>query len=64
MRPPRWERCGTAADVHVVPVKDLREHTETRDCWCHPDLVNEWRTVVVVHNALDGRELVERTGLQ
>lgn len=53
-------------DLHVLPVNDLREHEETRDCWCHPDLTREdkYATVVVVHHAEDGRELVEEHGLQ
>ena len=55
------------ADVHVLPVNDLREHDETRTCWCQPDLTEvsgPRRVVVVVHHALDGRELVEQSGLQ
>lgn len=55
------------ADVHVLPIDDLRPHEETRDCWCHPDTQREpyeEAGIVVVHHSLDGRELVERYGLQ
>lgn len=56
------------ADVHVLPINDLREHEETRDCWCKPrvefaDNVSDLETRVIVHNSLDGRELVEAHGL-
>lgn len=52
-------------DVHVLPIDDLREHRESRDCWCLPRLLEEEADaeVVVVHNSLDGRELVEQHGL-
>lgn len=44
------------SDVHVIPLNDYREHEETTECWCNPAHDDG----VVVHNALDGRELVER----
>ncbi len=46
--------------VHVIPIDDLREH-DPSDCWCDP-IVNE--DGVVVHNALDRRELYERGELK
>ena len=53
-------------DIHVLPENDLREHIESRACWCHPnahyDPLME-QPAVVVHNAADGRELVEQYGL-
>lgn len=51
-------------DIHVLPVHDLREHVKSRDCWCAPDLQRESGTVIVVHRSADGRELIERHGLQ
>ncbi len=42
---------------HVYPVNDLRDH-ETENgpaCWCKPEVDGD----VVIHNALDGRELIE-----
>jgi hypothetical protein len=48
-------------DVHVLPVNDLREHEESRDCWCEPrvEADSDWTAALIVHHSLDGRELVE-----
>ena len=52
-------------DVHVMPENDLREHEQTRTCWCQPQLTQEpGADVVVIHHSADGRELVEEHGLQ
>lgn len=50
-------------DIHVLPVNDLKPHSESRSCWCRPALKREGRGVLVVHNSADGRELVERHGV-
>ena len=52
--------------VHVVPVNDLRDHTEVgTECWCAPKVERfEGGGCLVTHNSMDGRELVERHGLQ
>lgn len=56
-------------DIHVTPVNDLRDHDDARDCWCAPRLETEtsfWTgqpTTIVVHNAADGRDLVETGGV-
>ena len=46
---------------HVLPINDLRKHDESKYCWCHPKSQRQpngnW---VIVHNALDGRELKEQ----
>lgn len=53
-------------DLHVLPVGDLREHQETRECWCRPRVEQqpEWRSALVTHHSMDGRELVEQHGVQ
>jgi hypothetical protein len=53
------------ADVHVLPINDLRDHEETRLCWCIPVLIGEddIPDMVVVHHSIDGRELVEEHGI-
>lgn len=53
------------ADVHVLPIDDLRAHEETLACWCAPTLkqVDGSTSYVVVHHAADGRELVEEHGI-
>lgn len=46
---------------HVVPIDDLREHDPNCACWCHPILDDEG---VVIHNAMDRREQIERGELK
>ena len=43
-------------DTHVLPVGDFKEHVESENCWCRPSRDGE----VIVHNSMDGRELIER----
>ena len=62
-------------DLHVLPEHDLREHEETRTCWCQPAIEEitddiPWLGLppkhlgtIVVHNSADGRELVEQHGI-
>jgi hypothetical protein len=28
-------------DIHTLPVNDLREHEQTRACWCSPDIYRD-----------------------
>jgi hypothetical protein len=60
-------------DTHVIPVDDLRVHLERRTCWCAPSIsLVDSQTgepfpddqALVVHQAMDGRELVEQHGVQ
>lgn len=62
------------ADIHVLPIDDLRRHVENRACWCGPTVMIEDvegtaveggkdDPVVVVHHSLDGRELIEEHGV-
>ena len=47
---------------HVVPVDDIREHSDHKcrgECWCHPKIVEEGASYIVVHNSADGREAYE-----
>lgn len=57
---------GKRADIHVLPDEDLQPHRETRDCWCVPDLqvLEQTGTVLVLHHAADGRQLIEDHGIQ
>lgn len=49
--------------THVMPIDDLREHSEEY-CWCNPRIENCWDdSVVVIHNSADGRELLERSSV-
>lgn len=54
-------------DTHVIPIDDLIEHTESWACVCRPLLTRphgEDGGFLVIHNAMDGRELVEKHGVQ
>lgn len=44
---------------HVIPLGDLREHQDTADCWCCPDVHDEEAGQMIVHHAMDGREAYE-----
>jgi hypothetical protein len=44
--------------THIVPINDLKEHTESPDCFCAPKWNREAESFV--HNSLDGREYLER----
>lgn len=44
---------------HVLPINDLRDHVEAEDCWCEPRIEEDDGGTVVIHNSMDGRELVE-----
>lgn len=56
-------------DIHITPINDLREHLDSRDCWCKPrieieeDFLTDEKKVLVIHHSLDGRELVEQHGV-
>ncbi len=45
--------------IHIVPLNDLREHTASSKCWCHPREDDEVADMFI-HNAMDQRELYER----
>lgn len=45
---------------HVTPVDDIQEHTESITCECSPTVKTENGRLIVVHNAFDGRELIEQ----
>lgn len=45
--------------IHVLPVNDLKEHTEDTTCECGPTVIQEDGELIVVHNAFDGREGLE-----
>ena len=43
--------------THVYPLNDFREHDTDngQTCWCKPTIDDD----VIVHNAMDQRELIE-----
>lgn len=53
-----------SGDVHILPIVDLYDHELRRGCWCDPGFSRQpGADCVVVHNAMDGRELIERYGI-
>jgi len=48
-----WE---VTPDAQVIPRDDLRQHSQSLDCWCHPT-VDEG---VTIHHSLDERETYEQ----
>lgn len=49
-KPDRW---------HIIPLHDLREHEDSPECWCKPQVLDEEYPNVFTHNSLDQRELME-----
>lgn len=45
--------------IHVIPLKDLRDHVESTLCPCEPDLLIEAGEMIFIHNSFDGREALE-----
>jgi len=58
--------------IHIVPIDDLRPHDDSGcACWCQPRIQvvdsetgDRLQFPIVIHQAADGRELVEQHGLQ
>jgi len=46
--------------IHVIPINDLKEHTESDQCECQPHVIYVGNGgKVVVHNTYDKREFFE-----
>ncbi|MCK4500888.1 hypothetical protein KAU11_10335 [Candidatus Babeliales bacterium] len=45
--------------IHIMPVNDIRPHTEKMTCNCKPKVESRNKTMLVIHNAYDGREIRE-----
>jgi len=44
---------------NVLPVNDLKEHTESEFCECEPKVEIVNGIAIITHNSYDGREAVE-----
>lgn len=55
------------AVFHVLPINDLKEHVEEESCWCAPAVEGKRgrsrSAKLIIHNALDCRELIEEHGV-
>jgi hypothetical protein len=48
-------------EQHVIPVNDLEPHTDHGyNCPCNPFVDCDGDNVLVVHNAFDGRDIIEK----
>lgn len=45
--------------LHVLPVNDIKEHTEESTCECCPTVIIENGEMICIHNAYDLREIGE-----
>lgn len=45
--------------IHIVPINDVKKHTESRKCECDPDVEEYNGVIIIIHNSFDGREGVE-----
>lgn len=52
---PKGDWMALTEPPEVMPVGDLREHDEGMGCWCKPFIEDE----IIIHNAMDRRELYE-----
>lgn len=46
--------------IHVVPLDDLKPHTESDDCECRPKIEYVEGGKLVIHHSYDGREFFEK----
>ena len=51
--------------IHILPINDLKEHEETADCPCNPNVRYEDEDGILpepicIHNSWDGREIIEQ----
>ncbi len=46
--------------IEITPINDEKEHTSGTTCDCCPRLIMESGEMIVVHNAYDNREIVEK----
>jgi hypothetical protein len=46
--------------INVIPINDIEEHIEDTTCWCVPTIEESNGTIIVIHNAFDGRTLKEK----
>ena len=46
--------------IHILPINDLKEHTEQSTCDCKPKVITENGELICIHNAFDGRQFKEQ----
>lgn len=58
----KWASLDCGDNVyHVIPVADLKDHEDSQNCWCKPEIEKvRGGGVMVSHHSLDGREFYEK----
>lgn len=46
--------------INILPINDLKEHTENSTCECEPKVIIEDGEIIVIHNSYDRREVIEQ----
>lgn len=49
-----------AQTIEVIPVADEHEHIDGLSCWCNPSVSHSNGVPLIIHNAADRREEIER----
>ena len=44
---------------NVLPINDIKEHTNDSTCACNPKVIFQDGEMIVIHNSYDGREYEE-----
>lgn len=44
---------------NILPVDDIRPHREDEKCQCNPEVEDLGGSIMIYHNAFDGRDIVE-----
>ncbi len=50
--------------IHITPINDLKEHIESAECHCKPEIEYHNDCLLVIHNAYDKRETLEKAQRQ
>jgi hypothetical protein len=45
--------------INIIPINDLKPHTENSSCACKPNILWQDEEMIVIHNSYDKRELTE-----
>jgi len=45
--------------INILPINDLKAHTEDSTCDCEPKVICENGEMIISHNSYDGREAIE-----
>lgn len=51
---------GDNMNWHLIPINDIRAHTEETTCECEPSIKLVDGDILVIHNAYDNREIIEQ----